>query len=135
MRVNYTKTVRPYFGVVFLFIVASCTFGKYGDDAAKLVFFNSNNKKTFSFVVSEKFTENHHKSNPSTLFPKMNVAELKLLTKFLRQNKYCIDKDGELSFVVNSKQDKVYDVTFASLIERSYNAKPVSPTTYFGECL
>ena len=65
----------------------------------------------------------------------MSVAELKLLMKFLQNNKYCINKNGELSFEIKSKQEKIYDVTFSSLIEQSYNARPVAPTTYFGECL
>ncbi len=65
----------------------------------------------------------------------MNVAELELLMKLMRNQKYCINSEGDLSFKINSKQEKIYDVTFSSLIEQSYNAKPVSPTTYFGECL
>ena len=119
---------------MLLFIIASC-FSQHDEDSAKLILFNSNNKKTFSFVVSEQFAKNHLKSSQSSVFPKMNVAELQLLTQFLKQNKYCIDKNGKLSFAVNSKQDKVYDITFANVIEQSYNAKPVSPVTYFGECL
>ena len=66
---------------------------------------------------------------------KKKVAELKLLMSFLRDEKYCINKNGELSFKINSNQEKIYDVTFSSLIEQNYNAKPVSPVTYFGECL
>ncbi len=107
----------------------------YDKDAAKLSFFNSVNKKTFSFIIDGKFIDSHSKSKPSALYPKMNVSELKLLMSFLRDNNYCINKDGELSFKINSKQEKVFDVTFSSLIEQNYNSKPVAPTTYFGECL
>ena len=121
---------------LIILLLASCAnqFG-YNKDAAKLSFFNSANKKAFSFVINEQFIKANAKSDPSVLYPKMNVAELKLLMSFLRDNKYCINKNGELSFKINSKQEKIYDVTFSSLIEQNYNAKPVSPTTYFGECL
>ena len=68
------------------------------------------------------------------MYQKMSVAELKLLIKFLRYNKYCINKSGKLSFRINSKQEKIYDVTFSSLIEQNYNASPITPVTYFGEC-
>jgi hypothetical protein len=107
----------------------------YNKEAAKLSFFSSANKKAFSFVIDGKFIEKNNKSRPSALYPKMNVAELQLLMNFLRDNNYCINENGELSFKINSKQEKIYDVTFSSLIEQNYNAKPVSPTTYFGECL
>ncbi len=119
-----------------LMLISSCSsLGYYSKDSAKLSFFNSANKKTFSFVISEDFIKDNAKSEPSALYPKMNVAELRLLNSFLLDNKYCINKNGELSFKINSKQEKVYDVTFSSLIEQNYNAKPVSPATYFGECI
>jgi hypothetical protein len=117
-------------------LISSCaSLGYYGKDSAKLSFFNSASKKTFSFVVSDEFIKDNAQSEPSALYAKMSVAELKLLTNFLRDKNYCINKDGELSFKINSKQEKIYDVTFSSLIDQSYNAKPVSPATYFGECL
>jgi hypothetical protein len=65
----------------------------------------------------------------------MSVDELKLLMQFLKRDRYCINQSGDLSFKINSKQEKIYDITFSSLIEKSYNAKPISPVTYFGECL
>ncbi len=124
----------PY--LLALLLISSCVnkFG-YDSDSAKLSFFNSTNKKAFSFVVDNKFIKKNAKSQPSALYPKMNVAELKLLMSFLRDKNYCINQNGELSFKINSKQEKVYDATFSSLIEQNYNAKPVSPATYFGECL
>ena len=121
--------------LLFLVFMISCEVVRFNNDSAKLSFFNSASTKAFSFVIDDEFIQSHSSSKPSALYPKMNVAELKLLTQFLRDNKYCINKNGELSFKINSKQEKVYDVTFSSLIEQNYNAKPVSPTTYFGECL
>jgi len=120
----------------FLLFLSSCISQfTYDKNAAKLSFFNSANKRAFSFVIDGKFIDSHSKSRPSALYPKMNVAELKLLMNFLRDNNYCINQNGELSFKINSKQEKIFDVTFSSLIEQNYNSKPVAPTTYFGECL
>jgi len=121
---------------LFLLIsLSACRVVHFESDSAKLSLFNSAQKKAFSFIVSEEFIRGHKGSPPSALSDKMNVDELKLLMKFLQNNNYCINGVAELSFKINSKQEKVYDVTFSSLIEQSYNAKPVSPTTYFGECL
>ena len=64
----------------------------YDKNSAKLSFFNSTNKKAFSFIIDSKFIEANSKSKPSALYPKMNVAELKLLMSFLRDNNYCINQ-------------------------------------------
>lgn len=121
--------------ISLLIFLTSCTTLFFEKGSAKLTLFNSVNKKTFSFVVSEEFVKENSRSKPSELYPKMTAAELKLLMKLMRNNNYCINQNGELSFKINSKQEKVYDVTFSNVIEQSYNARPVSPTTYFGECL
>lgn len=126
--------------IIFVLFLSSCNSGNYvgfgnNSEDAKLTLLNSANKKAFSFIVSEDFVMDHEKAEPSKIYPKMNVAELKLLMKLLKDNKYCINKSGDLSFKISSKQEKVYDITFSRLIEQSYNAKPVSPVTYFGECL
>jgi hypothetical protein len=121
---------------LLLLLVSSCVNSfVYDKNSAKLSLFKSANKKAFSFVIDSKLIEKNANSKPSALYPKMNVAEIKLLMNFLRDNNYCINQSGELSFKINSKQEKIYDITFSSLIEQNYNAKPVSPTTYFGECL
>ncbi|MFT6106228.1 MAG: hypothetical protein ACJA0S_000233 [Rickettsiales bacterium] len=102
---------------------------------AKLFLFDSVNKKSFSFVVSDFFLKKHPNSRPSSLYSKMSVDELKILMHLLKRDKYCINQTGDLSFKINSKQEKIYDITFSNLIEKSYNARPISPITYFGECL
>ncbi len=104
-------------------------------DNAKLSLLSSVDKKAFSFVVSEEFIKNNSGSDPSSLYPKMSNAELKLLMRFLESNKYCINAEGDILFKISSRQEKIYDITFSSVIEQSYNAKPVIPVTYFGECL
>ena len=121
------------FTLFFVVIFSSCVQKDYSR-SGKLNFLNSSSKKSFSFVVSDDFARKNHDSKPDKKNPKMSEVEANLLRKFLIQNNYCINKNSELSFVVLSKQEKIYDVTFSSLIEQNYNAKPVTPVTYFGEC-
>lgn len=127
--------IRVLISLFFLLIFSNCTSYYIGNkNSAKITRFNSENKESFSFVVGEEFLKNHADSKPSSKFSEMSKAEYSLLKRFLRDNKYCFNKNNRLSFQVNSKQEKVYDITFSSLIEQSYNAKPISPATYFGEC-
>ncbi len=65
----------------------------------------------------------------------MTEAESDLLRSLLKQQRYCINKDGEISFIITSKQEKIYDMTFAHLIEQSYNARPLTPVMYYGVCV
>lgn len=120
---------------IFLLLILSSCVSSADLNSAKLSFFNSANKKAFSFVVSEDFLRRHFDSDASPVYPKMTKAEMRVLTKLLKNNKYCINKNGELSFKITSKQEKIYDMTFPNLIERNYRAKPIAPTTYFGECI
>lgn len=120
---------------ISLFILSACV-SQADLNSVKLSFFKSSSgKKTFSFVVGEDLIKRHYNSKPSNVYPKMTEVELKLLKKVLQDNKYCINKNGELSFKITSKQEKIYDVTFPNLIERNYRAKSITPTTYFGECI
>lgn len=122
------------FRISLLFILPSCI-SQADLDSAKLSFFNSAGQKSFSFAINEDYIRRNIDSKPSSKYPKMSKAEYKLLVKVLENKKYCINKNGELSFKINSKQERVYDATFPSLIETNYRAKPIIPTTYFGKCL
>jgi hypothetical protein len=64
----------------------------------------------------------------------MTEAESELLVKLLKQSKYCFNSDEKIFFKITSKQEKIYDMTFAHLIEQNYNARPVTPLMYYGEC-
>lgn len=101
---------------------------------ATLSTYDRGSKRAFSLVVKgdfakkipkDDYNENKHISN----------SEIKILEKLLKQNKYCLNKDGKLSFVVLWRQDEIYDVTFADLVVQSYNARALTPLTYFGECV
>ncbi len=90
---------------------------------------------SFVFIVSDDFL----KKNPNPIVSKENSiitkGELSLLKKILQKERYCIDSDNKNSFVVTSKQEKIYDITFEHMIETSYNARPLTPITYFGQCI
>ncbi len=116
-----------------ILIITSCATKKDYNGAGKLSFYSSD-KKSFTFTVSEEYVKKHALSKPSKSFSKMTEAEMELLIYLLKKNNYCINKSGKLSFLLNSKQEKIYDMTFSSLIEQNYNARPVTPTTYFGVC-
>jgi hypothetical protein len=106
----------------FILLFSGC--GSYylgNEGSAKLTKFNSLGSKSFSFVIDREFLNKYSNSKLSSSHPKMT--------------KYCFNKDNRLHFEIDSKQEKVYDVTFLNLIEQSYNTKPISPVTYFGKCL
>lgn len=125
--------IRNFIILCILTSISSCFKSNYGLGAGKLSFYNSD-KKSFSFTVSEDFVKSHALSKSSKSFPRMTQAEMDLLSYLLKNNNYCVNKNGKLSFLVNSRQEKIYDVTFSSLIEQNYNARPVAPITYFGVC-
>ncbi len=99
----------------------------------KLSFHNTGGRESFIFSVSDEFLEENKDSPPDEYNAKISKAEAKLLVKFLKQNSYC-DNDKTPSFLITSRQEKIFDMTFAHLIEQNYRAKPIVPRTYFGQC-
>lgn len=95
--------------------------------------YSATDKKSFVFSIDEEYLRNHAKSPKDENYPLMTEAEVRLLNGLLIQNKYCLN-EGKPAFQISSRQEKIYDVTFAHLIEQSYNAKPVAPRMYFGAC-
>ena len=66
---------------------------------------------------------------------KISKIEFNLLQKLLKEKKFCINEDNDLAFEITSRQEKIYDMTFSHLIATSYKARPLSPRSYFGECI
>ncbi|HLD77180.1 MAG TPA: hypothetical protein VI861_03510, partial [Rickettsiales bacterium] len=89
---------------------------------------------SFTFYVDEDYIRDNEKSKIDQKNPQMTKAESKLLMFLLKKNGYCNGK-GKPKFVITSKQEKIYDVTFAHLIEQNYRAKPVAPRMYYGKCI
>lgn len=135
--VKITSVFSYCFLVLLAFIVCFFVISCVHDESSygKVIFYNSSGKKSFSFIVSDAFITINKNSSPDNSFPKIRKAEMDLLRKLLKSSSQCLNSDKELSFLIKSRQEKVYDVTFSSLVEQNYNARPVTPITYFGECI
>jgi hypothetical protein len=84
--------------------------------------------------VSDEFLSSNSNSPKDKVFSKMTKAEADLIKILLKQKKYCLNKDGIPFFVITSRQEKIYDMTYAHLIEQNYKARPIAPRMYFGKC-
>ncbi len=121
-----------FFLPFFIFVLCSCGHmdpRRFG----RVTLHDGSDKTSFIFSVNDDFLRENLKSPADKKYAKMSEAEAKLLLALMKINKYCI-KNGEPDYVVNSRQEKIYDMTFAHLIEQSYNARPIAPRTYFGVC-
>lgn len=133
-KIKKTKLLKTFLVTLSLtaslFIVDSCT----SDPSlhGKITPYNGS-KNSFSFSVDEQYLEKNQNSKKSQEHPQMTEAEDKLLTKLLKKQNYCKSNKGT-DFVITSRQEKIYDVTFSHLIAQNYKAKPVAPRTYYGEC-
>ncbi len=116
----------------FFLFVASCAGNplQYG----RVTFHSNAGKDSFTFLVSEDFIKLNSTSPKDKKNPKMTKAEADLLVSLLKQKNHCSDKRGVPLFNITSRQEKIYDMTFAHLIEQNYNSKPVAPRMYFGRC-
>ncbi|NBV07034.1 MAG: hypothetical protein EBS06_07380 [Proteobacteria bacterium] len=118
--------------LLFFVLTSSCSqdLSKYGR-----VNLHGKDSKNFTFFVSEEYLKKYPQSKLDPDNPKMTKAESTLLLNLLESNKFCENKNGDIFFRITSKQEKIYDMTFAHLIEQNYNARPVTPLMYYGECL
>jgi len=128
---NYKKGGKLIFLPFFLFAI-SCAgnLSKYG----RVTLHNTADKNSFVFSASEEFTKVNAASPKDKKFPKMTQAEVKLLINLLKEQKYCLNDSEGPNFIITSRQEKIYDMTFAHLIEQNYNARPIAPRMYFGQC-
>lgn len=122
-----------FFSSLFIVnILSSCTISdssQYG----QVSFYNTGESKSFIFTVSEEFIKKNQNSAVNEYNPKITNAEADLLEALLKNNDYC-QSEKSPQYVITSKQEKIFDMTFAHLIEENYNAKPIVPRTYFGRC-
>ena len=128
---NYKKGGKLIFLPFFLFAISCASnSSKYG----RVTLHNTADKNSFVFSASEEFTKVNDDSPKDKKFPKMTQAEAKLLTNLLKEQKYCLNDSDSPRFVITSRQEKIYDMTFAHLIEQNYNTRPIVPRMYFGQC-
>lgn len=116
----------------FFLLVISCAFDQ--SQHGRVTFHNKPNQDSFVFSVTDEFVRKNSTSPANKKNPKMTEAEAKLLSTLLKQKSYCLNKYGTPLFHITSRQEKIYDMTFAHLIEQNYNAKAVAPRMYFGRC-
>lgn len=133
LKVNYKKGGLIVRYLPFFMLIISCSgdLTRYG----RVVPQNTAHKNSFVFSVSEEYLDQHADNKRDKQYPKMTKAEVVLLMKILKQQQYCLNKDAKISFIITSRQEKIYDATFSHLIEESYKAKPVTPRMYYGECV
>lgn len=122
------------FHIAILLLTFSCAkidAEKYG----KVTLYKTSSKfPTFLFKIKEGYIAKNINSKKDGEHPLLNKAQVKLLNQVLINEGLCLDQYNYPKFKITSKQQKIYDVTFANLIEQSYNARPVTPLTFYGRC-
>lgn len=131
MKITAQKKGRSLVLLPFFVLMISCVgdLSKYG----RVTLHNTSDRESFIFSVNDAFLA----ANPPKQTDKATLvseAENKLLIALLTKKKYCLDSHRKPSFTISSRQEKIYDMTFAHLIEKNYNARPVAPRMYFGRC-
>lgn len=115
-----------------LFLVASCVTNKsrYG----RVELYSANDRSSFVFTVSDEFISSNKNSPQDKTNPKITEAESELLFNLLKEKNFCLNKDDVPAFEITSRQEKIYDATFAHLIEENYRSRPLTPRMYAGKC-
>lgn len=115
-----------------LLILSSCASGSLHQGRVEL--YGAGDRNSFVFTVSDEFILSHKDSLPDKKNPKITQAEAALLITLLKEKKFCLDEDSSPLFEITSRQEKIFDATFAHLIEENYKARPLAPKMYFGKC-
>lgn len=133
LKKGSSHALLPFF-IAQIFLLCSCSkdLSNYG----RVTLHNTADKNSFIFSVNEEFLQKNRANEPDKKNPKLSKGEAVLLLALLKEKKYCVsEKSSSPLFIVTSRQEKIYDMTFAHLIEQSYNARPIAPRMYFGECI
>lgn len=131
-KITLIKSRAFLFLPLIFFNYCSQNYSSHG----RVKFYNNGNKDTFSVSVTEEFVKLNPNSPPDKKNPKITEAEGKLIERFLKQEGHCLKNNkGSPLFIITNRQEKIYDITFAHLIEGSYNSKPLTPLIYFGRCI
>jgi len=130
---NFFKILKNILIFPALIIIYSCYNPDY-KTLGKLTFHATNKDEFFIYNVDEKFYQKYKNSANNKEHPRLSDEETKMLKYLLKKNKYCIKNSFNPKFEILSRQEKIYDATFAKLIAQNYNAKPLSPVSYYGKC-
>lgn len=117
----------------FFLLLSSCVSTSVRDARVQ---FDESDKTSFVFFIEHRNRAGHLNVERSELHPQLTKEEARVLDKILRKQGSCsLNNDKIPSFQVISRQEEVYDVTYAGLIEQNYNPRPVAPIMYFGRCI
>lgn len=134
LRKGRKEIFLPFFiaqTLIFLSLLTSC--GPDISNYGKVSLHNTAGKESFIFSVSQEFIA---KNSDSKKLSNIGItkAESKLLSQLLKKKKYCMSGFSP-KFKITSRQERIFDMTFAHMIEQNYNSKPVTPRKYYGQCL
>jgi hypothetical protein len=127
--------MKKLLSISLLFLsLHSCTnqdYYKYG----KLTFHATSSKEYFIFNVDDGFYKKYKNSANNSQHPRLSDEEYKMLIALLKKHEYCNKNSFQPKFEIISRQEKIYDATFASLIAKTINSKSLTPVSYYGSCL
>lgn len=133
LKFNYKKG-RSFLLLPFFIFMTYCAVDLKMSHG-RITLHNTGDKNSFIFLVDDEFIDANKNSPQDEYNPRMTVAESKLLLLLLREKKYCLNDAGNPIFTITSRQEKIFDVTFAHLIAENYRANPIAPRMYFGQCI
>ena len=132
MSVKYGNAKNKLiFILVLLFSCSNSDYFKYG----KVTFHATSSNDFFVFTVDDNFYKKYKNSPNNKIHPRLSDEEHKMLKAILKSKKYCIENSINPQFEIISRQEKIFDATFSKLIAENYNAKPLTPVSYYGKCL
>ena len=135
---NFNKKINIKLKKTFLilaFILQSSCINQNYQKFGKLSFHSSSNDKLFIFTIDDNFYKKYTDSKASLKHPRLTEDELKMLKSLLKSQRYCLNKSSNPEFEILSRQEKIFDATFANLIAQNYNARPLTPVSYYGKCI
>lgn len=116
---------------MLLFSCSNSDYLKYG----KVTFHATSSNDFFVFTVDDNFYKKYKNSPNNKNHPRLSDEEYGMLKTILKSKKYCIENSINPQFEIISRQEKIFDATFSKLIAENYNAKPLTPVSYYGKCL
>jgi hypothetical protein len=122
---------KLFFILILLSSCANSDYFKYG----KVTFHATSNNDFFVFTVDDNFYKKYKNSPNNKNHPRLSDEEYSMLKTILKSKKYCIENSINPQFEIISRQEKIFDATFSKLIAENYNAKPLTPVSYYGKCL
>jgi len=131
LKINNIKKNIFIFSLIFLSSCVNGDYFKYG----KVTFHATTDKNFFVFTVDDNFYKKYKNSPNNKTHPRLSDEEFKMLKALLKNKKYCVENSTNPQFEIISRQEKVFDATFSKLIAENYNAKPLTPVSYYGKCI